>query len=77
VPPAIPTVEAVTESHPHWQLGNRSMHVVATDLLGADGNRTAPDQVWNDGFGAGGGLSVIFRRPNWGARRHRSQPLSA
>lgn len=34
--------------------------------LDADGNRTAPDQVWNDGHGAGGGgLSVIFDRPNF------------
>ncbi|OLE27624.1 MAG: protease [Actinobacteria bacterium 13_1_20CM_3_71_11] len=28
------------------------------------GNRTAPDVVWNDGFGAGGGgLSAVFPRP--------------
>jgi subtilase family serine protease len=41
-------------------LGGTQLH------LDADGNRTAPDQVWNDGFGAGGGgLSVIFRRPNF------------
>lgn len=32
--------------------------------LDAVGNRTAPDQVWNDGYGAGGGgLSSVFSRP--------------
>ncbi len=32
--------------------------------LNAVGNRTKPDQVWNDGFGAGGGgLSTVFSRP--------------
>jgi len=34
--------------------------------LDADGNRTAPDQVWNDGFGAGGGgRSIVFGRPDF------------
>jgi subtilase family serine protease len=32
--------------------------------LDAAGARTAPDQVWNDGFGAGGGgVSAVFARP--------------
>jgi subtilase family serine protease len=32
--------------------------------LDANGNRTAPDVVWNDGFGAGGGgQSTVFSRP--------------
>lgn len=32
--------------------------------LDAAGNRIAPDQAWNDGFGAtGGGLSQVFARP--------------
>jgi subtilase family serine protease len=32
--------------------------------LDAAGNRTAPDQVWNDGYGAaGGGSSLFFARP--------------
>lgn len=30
------------------------------------GNRLAPDTVWNDGFGAGGGgVSAVFRRPEF------------
>jgi subtilase family serine protease len=30
------------------------------------GNRLAPDVVWNDGFGAGGGgVSAVFRRPDF------------
>jgi subtilase family serine protease len=34
--------------------------------LDAAGNRTAPDQVWNDGYGAGGGgLSQVFSRPDF------------
>jgi subtilase family serine protease len=34
--------------------------------LDALGNRVAPDQVWNDGFGAGGGgLSQVFARPSF------------
>ena len=34
--------------------------------LDAAGNRLAPDQVWNDGFGAtGGGLSQVFHRPEF------------
>jgi subtilase family serine protease len=33
-------------------------------LLDDNGNRLAPDTVWNDGFGAGGGgLSQVFSRP--------------
>jgi subtilase family serine protease len=36
--------------------------------LDADGNRLAPDQAWNDGFGAtGGGLSQVFGRPAYQA----------
>ncbi len=32
--------------------------------LDADGNRMAPDETWNDGYGAtGGGLSQVFARP--------------
>ena len=32
--------------------------------LDQSGNRLAPDTVWNDGFGAGGGgVSAVFRRP--------------
>jgi subtilase family serine protease len=32
--------------------------------LAQDGNRVRPDQVWNDGYGAGGGgVSGIFSRP--------------
>jgi subtilase family serine protease len=32
--------------------------------LDAQGNRTAPDETWNDGYGAsGGGLSQVFSRP--------------
>ena len=32
--------------------------------LDADGHRTAPDEVWNDDYGAGGGgLSTMFARP--------------
>lgn len=34
--------------------------------LDADGNRLAPDETWNDGYGAsGGGLSQIFARPTF------------
>jgi subtilase family serine protease len=34
--------------------------------LDAEGNRTAPDVVWNDGYGAGGGgLSSWFDRPSF------------
>jgi subtilase family serine protease len=34
--------------------------------LDAAGNRTAADQVWNDGFGAGGGgKSIMFGRPDF------------
>lgn len=34
--------------------------------LNARGNRIAPDRVWNDGYGAGGGgLSAAFTRPNF------------
>jgi subtilase family serine protease len=34
--------------------------------LDDNGNRLAPDTVWNDGYGAGGGgLSEIFSRPNF------------
>ncbi len=34
--------------------------------LDADGNRIAPDQAWNDGYGAtGGGLSQVFDRPRF------------
>ncbi len=33
-------------------------------VLAQDGNRVRPDQVWNDGYGAGGGgVSQIFGRP--------------
>jgi subtilase family serine protease len=33
-------------------------------VLAQDGNRVQPDQVWNDGYGAGGGgVSQIFGRP--------------
>src|SRR5205814_965336 len=32
--------------------------------LDADGDRTAPDEAWQDGYGAGGGgMSTIFSRP--------------
>ena len=50
-------------------------------FLDADGQRTSPDVVWNDGYGAGGGgLSAIFQRPGFqnGVRRvvgdHRGTP---
>lgn len=34
--------------------------------LDAVGNRTSPDVVWNDGYGAGGGgLSSVFSRPSY------------
>ena len=49
--------------------------------LGNAGNRTQPDTVWNDGFGAsGGGYSAIFPRPSfqYGVRgvvgNHRGTP---
>jgi subtilase family serine protease len=33
-------------------------------VLAQDGNRVQPDQVWNDGYGAGGGgVSGVFQRP--------------
>ena len=33
-------------------------------VLAQDGNRVQPDQVWNDGYGAGGGgVSGVFGRP--------------
>ena len=36
--------------------------------LDQGGNRLAPDVVWNDGFGAGGGgLSTVFQRPDFQA----------
>ncbi|MDQ2838180.1 MAG: S53 family peptidase [Actinomycetota bacterium] len=39
-------------------IGGTQLHLDAT------GNRTAPDQAWNDGYGAtGGGLSQVFSRP--------------
>jgi len=35
-------------------------------FLDAQGNRTAPDVVWNDGYGAGGGgKSEVFSRPQF------------
>jgi subtilase family serine protease len=41
-------------------LGGTQLH------LDAAGTRTAPDQVWNDGFGAGGGgVSAVFERPSF------------
>lgn len=41
-------------------IGGTQLHLDAT------GNRIAPDQVWNDGFGAaGGGLSQVFSRPSF------------
>ena len=41
-------------------LGGTQLH------LDANGARTAPDQVWNDGFGAGGGgVSAVFERPGF------------
>jgi hypothetical protein len=41
-------------------IGGTPLHVDAA------GNRLAPDQVWNDGFGAGGGgLSKVFGRPEF------------
>ena len=50
-------------------------------LLDDAGNRLAPDVVWNDGFGAGGGgVSSVFSRPNFqdGVRKvtdgHRGTP---
>ncbi|HEX2903984.1 MAG TPA: S53 family peptidase [Jatrophihabitans sp.] len=43
-------------------IGGTQLHLDAT------GNRTAPDQVWNDGYGAGGGgLSSVFSRPAYQA----------
>ncbi len=34
--------------------------------LDATGNRTSPDVVWNDGYGAGGGgRSIVFSRPSF------------
>jgi subtilase family serine protease len=49
--------------------------------LDANGNRLAPDVVWNDGYGAGGGgFSAIFPRPQFqnGVRQvvgnHRGTP---
>ena len=37
-------------------------------LLDNQGNRLAPDVVWNDGYGAGGGgLSTVFNRPDFQA----------
>jgi subtilase family serine protease len=37
--------------------------------LDDQGNRLAPDVVWNDGFGAGGGgVSAVFGRPGFQAR---------
>ncbi len=44
------------------------------------GNRLKPDSVWNDGYGAGGGVSAVFPRPLFqiGVRSvvgsHRSTP---
>jgi subtilase family serine protease len=41
-------------------IGGTQLHLDAT------GNRIAPDQVWNDGYGAaGGGLSQVFARPDF------------
>ncbi|MFI9272679.1 S8 family serine peptidase [Kitasatospora sp. NPDC052896] len=56
--------------------------VGGTELtLDDNGNRTAPDKVWNDGYGAGGGgVSAIFGRPwyqyavNTGGGTHRTTP---
>ncbi|WP_441249006.1 S53 family peptidase [Kitasatospora sp. McL0602] len=49
--------------------------------LDNDGNRTAPDAVWHDAYGAGGGgVSAVFDRPwyQWGAAgvtgNHRGTP---
>jgi subtilase family serine protease len=49
--------------------------------LDADGDRTAPDTAWNDGFGAsGGGVSKVFARPHFQKRvaaivgSHRGTP---
>src|SRR2546429_1889552 len=47
-------------------LGGTQLH------LDDAGNRMAPDEVWNDGFGAGGGgVSKVFERPEFqnGVRR--------
>jgi subtilase family serine protease len=41
-------------------IGGTQLHLDGT------GARTAPDQVWNDGFGAGGGgVSSVFERPSF------------
>ncbi len=43
-------------------IGGTQLHLDAT------GNRTSPDVVWNDGYGAGGGgLSSVFARPSYQA----------
>jgi subtilase family serine protease len=34
-------------------------------FLDAQGNRTRPDRVWNEGGSAGGGLSSVFGRPSY------------
>ena len=51
-----------------WPAGDPLVTGVGGTMLSLDanGNRTAPDVVWNDGYGAGGGgLSTVFERPSY------------
>jgi subtilase family serine protease len=66
-----------------WPSSDPLVTSVGGTMLTLDdaGNRLAPDMVWNDGFGAGGGgVSAVFNRPEFqdGVKRvvgkHRGTP---
>jgi subtilase family serine protease len=66
-----------------WPSSDPLVTSVGGTMLTLDdqGNRLAPDVVWNDGFGAaGGGVSAVFDRPEFQDRvknvvgRHRGTP---
>jgi len=53
-----------------WPATDPLVTAIGGTMLNLDeqGNRLAPDVVWNDGFGAGGGgLSTVFNRPDFQA----------
>ena len=66
-----------------WPSSDPLVTSVGGTMLTLDdsGNRLAPDEVWNDGFGAGGGgVSAVFHRPEFQDRvkqvvgSHRGTP---
>jgi subtilase family serine protease len=48
-----------------WPSSDPLVTSVGGSMLNLDnnGNKLSPDVVWNDAFGAGGGMSAVFKRP--------------